>query len=229
MITDSARQIIFDSGFHLQKFPGFLVILHLAIIFVLAPAVNNWSSFLPLIYCTYVIWYELACSLLLLINGDIFSYFSVLTLSIGIPMPTNRRRKLWFRRPEKCWKVCDFWRAIQWLLRETRTISMPCSGIKWKGDLVIRCLVRKMSRVCASLGLRCITVVPVPRNAWSWSWSWSWSCLRRQLGRLLRALDSRPESMRIFIKKKQTNKQRTKQNKQSLDKYHSYLILIGMF
>ena len=46
---------------------------------------------------------------------------------------------------------------------------------------------------------------------------------------MLGALDSRPESMRIFIKKKQTNKQRTKQNKQSLDKYHSYLILTGMF
>ena len=105
--TPQDKLIIFDSGFHMQKFPGFLVILHLAIIFVLVPAVNNWSSVLPLIYCTYVIRYELACSLLLLINGDIFSYFSVLTLSIGIPMPTNRRRKLWFRRPEKCWKVCD--------------------------------------------------------------------------------------------------------------------------
>ena len=32
-----------------------------------------------------------------------------------------------------------------------------------------------------------------------------------------------------FHKKKQTNKQRTKQNKQSLDEYHSYLILTGMF
>ena len=28
MITDSARQTISDSGFHMQKFPGFLIILH---------------------------------------------------------------------------------------------------------------------------------------------------------------------------------------------------------
>ena len=33
----------------------------------------------------------------------------------------------------------------------------------------------------------------------------------------------------LYKKKKQTKKQRTKQKKQSLDKYHSYLILTGVF